>query len=79
MSYLKTHSNAKIDILPDGPKRIAQRVLRINPLKRWTIRDIISDPWYLQSNSLLDSQFMAADPDKLINLIRECSRTQILT
>lgn len=79
IGYLKMKSNVKINILPEGPKRIVEGILKIDPVKRWTIKDIISDPWYLQSNPLLDLKYMAADPEKLINLIRECSSTQILT
>lgn len=77
--HIKNKSNSKIKSLPEGPKRIIYETLKLEPRTRWKISDIVKDPWYLQSNSLLDANFMASDPAALINLIRQNSSTQLFS
>lgn len=79
IAHMKDRSNSKINSLPEGPRRIVYETLKFDPLKRWKISDIVSDPWFIQQNNLLDFKFMAADPAKLIQLIRENSSTQLLS
>ena len=79
LAHVKNRSNSKINSIPDGPKRIIYEILKYGPLKRWKVKDIMSDSWYLQDNYLLDFKFMAANPSKLIQLIRENSSTQLIS
>lgn len=76
-NYVKSGFNSRINYISDGPKRIINGVLRLDPTKRWKLSDIISDPWYKQDNLLFDFKFMASDPEKLMRLIRENSSTQL--
>ena len=79
VGHVKSRSNSRINSLPEGPRRIIYETLKLDPLKRWNLSDITSDPWFIKENPLLDIKFMASDPAKLIHLIRENSRTQLLS
>lgn len=77
VSYIRNNSNTKINSIPDGPRRIIDGTLKLDPSKRWKLTDIIADPWFQQENTLFNFKFMAADPAKLIQLIKENSSTQL--
>lgn len=79
VSHVKNQTNSRINSIPEGPRRIILETLKFDPTKRWKVSDIMLNPWYLQENSLLDFKFMAADPSKLIQLIRENSSTQLIS
>ena len=79
MAHITHKNNSKINALPNGPRRIIYESLKLDPTKRWKIADIITDPWYLQKNPLFDHTFMVADPEVLIQLIRQNSSTQMLS
>jgi hypothetical protein len=79
LSHVKDRSNFRINSLPEGPRRIINETLKLEPSKRWKISEISTDPWFIQANPLLDFNFMASEPAKLIQLIRENSSTQLVS
>lgn len=75
-SFLKTRTITRINLIPEGPRRIIEGILKLDPCKRWKLSEIMNDPWFKQVNPLFDINFMAADPAKLIQQIKENSSTQ---
>ena len=63
--------------IPEAPRNLIIDMLRYDPLRRPSLAEILSNPWFCESNPLIGNNLLCSHSQILFELIRSNQSTQL--